>query len=210
MTVGFVLAMVAGSNGAHAMDDETRLGLGAELIAIAHGDFDCSGTEGQASLYRDKEGTLIVELALQAAKDKLSDPFSAGSGATIAFDKADDKGCQALLLTDDLGETYAVGGLENEDVLIRAQETAGDTVPDAHVVFRAPQSGPDLGIFDFGLDFELCDWDRLCWNEGCANACAAWGVIASYPCDPDGDGEYDWCNVYGCTHWKQHCVVPGW
>lgn len=207
-TFGIGLAFALGVSEAQAMDEKLLEERGAELIAVARGDFDCSGTEGQASLYRDKEGYLLVALALQAGgKDWLVEPFSPATGATLEFGKSDGK-CQPLLLTDDAGDTYVVEGVENDDLIVKAQATAGDSEPD--VIFRRPPVTVPGDPFVFGLDIELCDWDHYCWTDGCSQACAAWGVVRSYPCDPDGDGKVTTCFEYGCTHWKMQCIQPGW
>jgi hypothetical protein len=184
-----------------AMAQESDL----ELLAIATGDVDASGSVDVATLYSTKEGDLVVELSLGYPEKELPAPISPSEGPTLEFFDTDGDKWEDLLVTMEKEEVYAVRGIEHQVLLEKAREGEGDQVPDSYIALRKPAWHP-INDLIWGLgDFVFCDWDRGCYPDDCANACSAW-EFHSYICDVDDKGNPIYCHSWDCVAWKMHCI----
>lgn len=176
-----------------------------ELEAVAVGDFDCSGSLGQAVLYSDKEGDLVVELTLRVPERELLEPYSSDKGSNLDFGDIDGDRCDDLVISVAGGEPYSVKGIDHAEVVELGQRTAGDSEPDLHIELRSPLTVPSAtlnvgpGIFE--------GWGS--WKDECRNTCGSYGPTGFYVCGITEKGEPVLCaSGWGCTSWKLYCIIP--
>jgi hypothetical protein len=177
-----------------------------ELLAVATGDVDCSGSLDLAVLYSTREGDLVVEIAQGVPEDELPKPISTPEGPTLEFYDVDGDRCDDLLVTAEREQVYTFKGVEHGELLGRAVRGEGDSVPDSFIELKSPESHPTAWLQWGSGVFEPCNWDKGCVPNECAETCSAWGFTSPVPCGSDRYGNQLWCYSWACIAWKQQCI----